>query len=217
MFEDVLRNTERLPPAALFLALDTLHLALAPDENPAIAAALMEGFKELVQYLPDAYLISKEEFIASYERHLKCETRDGPSIPLHDALRNCGKAITAMALPILFGKLAQEGLLSDVRRQLFEDEAHANGLSVYERRKKSIPAPHERDEPPRELCFLYFQDTPLLEFFDIPIPFRIPRDHWSSHGICIAPPGHGKTQLLQSLIAGFLAEPDPPGLFVLDP
>jgi hypothetical protein len=218
VFENVLLGRERLPPFLLFRALHTLAVTLSPDENQAVIDALAEGFQQLLTLLPDAYFVSPEEFKAQYEAFYAADMRyNGPTIPLHDALVNCGKAVTAMVLPIVDTKLVEQGLLSEVRRQIFENEAHANGLSVYERRKKSIPAPHERDEPPRELCFLYFQDTPLLEFFDTQVPFRIPRDRWPSHAICIAPPGHGKTQLLQSFIAGFIQEPDPPGLFVLDP
>jgi hypothetical protein len=49
-----------------------------------------------------------------------------------------------------------------------------------------------------------------------PVPFRIPSETFASHGIIIAPPGHGKTQLLSTFIARFLPDPDV-GLVVLDP
>jgi hypothetical protein len=63
----------------------------------------------------------------------------------------------------------------------------------------------------------YLEGTPLKDLFSTQVPFHIPMLTWASHGICLAPPGHGKTQLLGSLITNFLSEPNPPGLVVLDP
>jgi len=47
------------------------------------------------------------------------------------------------------------------------------------------------------------------------VPFAIPRKAFQEHGAIFAPSGHGKTQLLQHLIAHFVAD-DPPALFVID-
>ena len=63
----------------------------------------------------------------------------------------------------------------------------------------------------------YVGGTPFAALFNAQVPFVIPRKTWASHGIILAPPNHGKTQLLGSLIAGFLNEADPVGCFVLDP
>lgn len=177
------------------------------NANPIIDRVLTESFRAIVEHLPEMYWSESrdQEYI-------------GPTIPLYDALENCGMAITDGSLPILFDEeLKAHGLLADLRKQIFENEAQMNGLSVRERRKKSIPAPQERDEPPSELCWLYFKDTPLLDFFNTPIPFRIPRDLFASHTFICAPPRHGKTQCIQSFCANFLNDPDPPGMFVLDP
>lgn len=49
-----------------------------------------------------------------------------------------------------------------------------------------------------------------------PVPLSIPADIYAKHGIIIAPPGHGKTQLLSSFIADNLPKEDV-GTVVLDP
>jgi hypothetical protein len=69
---------------------------------------------------------------------------------------------------------------------------------------------------PEELARKFLRNTPFLEFMKTPVPFEIPRKTFASHGIIVAPPNHGKTQLLGSLIAGFIGD-GTTGCFVLDP
>ena len=71
--------------------------------------------------------------------------------------------------------------------------------------------------PSEDIVNIYLRGTPFQEFLNTPVPFAIPRKTWASHGIILAPPNHGKTQLLGNLIHGFLNEPDPVGAIVLDP
>ena len=61
----------------------------------------------------------------------------------------------------------------------------------------------------------YVGGTPFAALFNAQVPFEI--GAWDRHGICIAPSGHGKSQLLQSFIAQRIREPDPIGFFFLDP
>lgn len=67
-----------------------------------------------------------------------------------------------------------------------------------------------------ELIETYLKDTPFLDLFLTPIAFAIPDTAFGEHAAIFAPSGHGKTQLLQNLITGFLNEPDPPAMFILD-
>jgi hypothetical protein len=68
------------------------------------------------------------------------------------------------------------------------------------------------------LVRIYLRYTPFYRLLHAQIPFVIPRKTFASHGIILAPPNHGKTQLLGNFIVNFLQGNSPPaGLFVLDP
>jgi hypothetical protein len=63
----------------------------------------------------------------------------------------------------------------------------------------------------------YIAGTPFASLFLAQVPFEIPKKTWAMHGIVLAPPGFGKTELLKAFTRKFLEEPDAPGLFFLDP
>lgn len=186
------------PPHALHEAMIAVYRSLGFIDEKA-EAALAESWRQLLGHLPKTYWTGDEPATAT--------------IPLYDALDDCGQAITDFCLPLLYD--CPESL-RDLRRKLFDNENRMNKLSARERRKKHIPAPQERDEEPRELCFLYFRDTPLLEFFNTAINFRIRRARFNEHGALFARSGHGKTRALRAFVAQFLQEPDPPALFIMD-
>ena len=48
------------------------------------------------------------------------------------------------------------------------------------------------------------------------VPLALPRKLLAEHSCMFAPAGHGKTQALQALILGWLKEPDPPAMFIID-
>ena len=92
---------------------------------------------------------------------------------------------------------------------LSEEAARTNPLR--------IKAPGQSGLSGRDLLRAYLGGTPFEHIFNTQIPFGIPRKKFASHGIILAPPNFGKSQLLGAIVHGFLQEPDPPGLFVLDP
>jgi hypothetical protein len=59
--------------------------------------------------------------------------------------------------------------------------------------------------------------TPFARLFPLTLPFGIPLKTFSSHGIIVAPPNHGKSQLLGTFLKQFLEHPDKPGAVLLDP
>jgi hypothetical protein len=79
-----------------------------------------------------------------------------------------------------------------------------------------LTAPAESGLAGADLLEAYLADTPFLDLLTTPVPFAIPRHAYRAHGCIFAPADHGKTQTLQALIAGFLQEPDPPALFIMD-
>ena len=85
-----------------------------------------------------------------------------------------------------------------------------------ERTPHKLIGPKDCGLPPAEMVTAYLGGTPLAPFVQTAVPFAIPRKTFAEHGAIFAPTGHGKTQLLQTLIYCFLQEDDPPGMFILD-
>lgn len=76
--------------------------------------------------------------------------------------------------------------------------------------------PHDHPGDMKQIVDGYLIGTPLWQIFNAPVPFDIPTHRFGAHGIIIAPPEHGKTQLLSTFIARFLPDADT-GIVVLDP
>jgi len=124
-----------------------------------------------------------------------------PLIDLIDARRCANELI----YPFYAQDLREAGLFDDLRKRF-----DAN----LEKQKGVFPKDFKGDD--HELVRAYFADTPLLPIFFTPVPFAIPHKAYREHGAIFAPSGHGKTQLLQSLIVSFLQEDDPPAMFIID-
>ena len=89
-----------------------------------------------------------------------------------------------------------------------------SGINPDKPGSKDMIMPPDYNGDPTE----YLEDaTSFSELLDAMVPFHIPRETWASHGIILAPPRFGKSQLLQTLIVDMLEQEDPVGMFVLDP
>lgn len=174
--------------------------------HPVEQRVIQESFQALLKHLPDRFWLEDTP------------RKPAMAIPLYEALDNCGKAITDLVLPILFDEEARSnGHLEDLRMQLLENEATANGLTLRERRKRAIPAPNELGKDAKTLAFLYLQDTPFLDLFNAPIPFVIPRTRWPTHCVVIAPSEWGKSQLCGMILKDALTDPEPRAIILCDP
>src|SRR5262249_21190168 len=56
------------------------------------------------------------------------------------------------------------------------------------------------DLPPTELVETYLKGTPFVDLFLCPVPFTIPEKARFEHQWIVAPPGAGKSTMLQYLI-----------------
>lgn len=212
VIQRMLAELPYFPPLAAMVAmtqcLEHLH---EMEASAPVDEKVIQAFSDVFRKLPRQ---SKEEFYAENE-----ERKPGAkemTVPLYDLLDNCGKAIMELAGPFCGGEIRSAGLFIPLRKRLLENEAHASKANLYDPRRKIIGA-DEYDAPPEELIRLYLAGTPFYDFFHFRVPFKIPRKTFASHGIILAPPNHGKTQLLGSLIAEFLTASGGRGLFVLDP
>jgi hypothetical protein len=66
--------------------------------------------------------------------------------------------------------------------------------------KMPVPPTKAKDKDPNALVSEYVGNTPLYEYFTTPVPFSIPFSARFEHTHILGGSGHGKTQLLQSLI-----------------
>jgi len=207
------------PPFSVIIA---IHLACGKfgDWHPAIEEALVQFFVRLCRRIPKSYWLDKERFVVetrNWEGDRHGYRVNGPSVPLYEVV-DAGQCVNDVLWHIIYNDaLMEHGLLYELRRQLEENECAVNDVSHSQRRRTRMTPPSHTDMEPNDLCFKYLRNTPFLDVLNTHVPFAIPRKTFASHGIILAPPNHGKTQLLGSLIAGFLSDPNPVGCFVLDP
>jgi len=209
------------PPLDVIQAISDLCLALETPYHPNIKLAIEAFFwQSVVKNLPREYVKPRAEMQQAYlyyqanpdahPRHL--------SVSLHELLPMAQIIDTATSTFLStyydFGSL---GLLANFRKQFKYNWYQAFGLSPNQPYSKALPSAGDLKLSAYELVETFFHHTPFYDFFNTQVPFEIPRKIWASHGIILAPPNHGKTQLLGSLITSFLASSDSPGLFVLDP
>jgi hypothetical protein len=81
---------------------------------------------------------------------------------------------------------------------------------------KKFIAPSEYDAPAQFLVQLYLETTPFKRIFEVQLPFEISIDDPLEHTAIVAGSGWGKTQLLQSIIAGDFEYEDVPAMVILD-
>ncbi len=81
---------------------------------------------------------------------------------------------------------------------------------------RAFAAPHTLDGDAASVAAQVFAGTPLLDLLLTPVPIDIPLQTRFRHTHIVAGAGWGKTQLLPHQIAGFLAQPSPPSLVIID-
>lgn len=139
------------------------------------------------------------------------------TVPLIALMPNPGAVVDRIIGTLVDESLQDVGLFTSVTRRIYENICVVSGLVPDEEHRKPFVTADTSELPGPELVAAYLGGTPFEQIFNTQIPFTIPRKTYASHGIILAPPNHGKTQLLGAIAHGFLQEPDPPGLFVLDP
>src|SRR6266571_6897367 len=179
-----------------------------------ITGQLAESFGGFFSYLPDEFFIACEEFFANVDTDFDAT----PSVPAYAIVKDCGKAILDLVRPLFHRDILERGLFPELRKQLLDNENAASEISQVDRilGKKKIIGSDKYDAEPDELVRLYLRHTPFYQFLHARVPFRIPRSTYAEHGALFAKSGHGKTQTLRAIVAGFLQEEDPPALFIMD-
>lgn len=114
------------------------------------------------------------------------------------------------ALGALFTPAARSlGLFEGVKNRLDRNLQIASGINPdhpEESNKKTVGPKDQVKEPVPKVLRTYCTATPFLDFFTAPLPFSIPFPCRFEHAHVLGGSGHGKTQLLQYLIAHDLAK-----------
>ena len=134
---------------------------------------------------------------------------DNPTftIPLISLLPNAGDVVDRIIGTISTNELAEAGLFTTLQQRLYENICAASGIAPDDDRKKRLITAADSELPPMELLETYLKGTPFLDLFLTPIAFTIPDEARFEHTHIIGGIGHGKTQLLQTLmLADFDAE-----------
>lgn len=136
------------------------------------------------------------------------------AVPLHTYL-DVRDVVDRIIGTIATERLADLGLFAGLADQMYRNVCAASKLVPYQDHNRPFVTARDADLAPSQLIDTYLGETPFQEFLQTPVPFRIPIRSFQAHGIILAPPEHGKTQLLGSFIRRFLDEDV--GLLVLDP
>jgi len=150
---------------------------------------------------------------------LKALVKDGlPKIPSSDSGEQWGEAqllnlhyqparAIDHSLRAMFRTPEDDGRLSKLADTLMRSFLLASGIDPEWKESQKQPkwASEMVDKTPEEIIALYVGPTPLYNFFTARLPFTVPQRYRFEHTHIVAGSGHGKTQLLQTLILQDLA------------
>jgi hypothetical protein len=218
---DIVDTVKAFPPFRLVAALFFLCEAIQQKDHPRLRQALVAWFKNGVcKKLPEAFETDAYEFYTDFREWDRDKARGvtGPNVPLFELL-SMGGIVQSIQGHFLYDypRLAEEGLLADIRMQLKRNDAEAYGLSVYARSKTDVTLPPELDWEPYAFVERFFHDTPFYDFFRTQVPFRIKRDRWPTHAVIIAPSEWGKSELTGLFLREALEDPEPRAVILCDP
>jgi len=133
---------------------------------------------------------------------------------MHEPARALDKWIAAVASPQARPMNTFHNLLSTIEGNGFR----AAGVSADSRASttRSPLLPSECREPVAALPDLFTSGTPFRGIFDLPVDLVVPRESRFEHCHIVAGTGHGKTQLMQSMILADLDAPDRPAVVAID-
>ncbi|MCI0561496.1 MAG: type IV secretory system conjugative DNA transfer family protein, partial [Nitrososphaera sp.] len=123
------------------------------------------------------------------------------TVPLIDLLEKPDEVIERLVVTFFDQDVSEAKLFERVRNQLDRNAKLASGIDPKIETGGRIILPTKvKDKASRELIASYLHATPFEDFLEYPLPFLIPSASRFEHTHILGGTGHGKTQLLQSLI-----------------
>ncbi len=131
------------------------------------------------------------------------ETTDDPTltVPLVTLMRDPGGTVDKIIGTLLKEELVDAGLFTTLQERLYENTCSASGVLPDKEQRKPFITADESELPPIELVETYLKGTPFVDLLLAPVPFHIPMSARFQHHWIVAPPGTGKSTLLQFLLA----------------
>ena len=108
--------------------------------------------------------------------------------------------------------------LHETRVRCFDNVIAASGLTAEQARQhpNKVIVPDKSPLNALDMATTYFSDTPFVSLFTMPVPFSIPQKTRFEHSHVVGGTGHGKTQLLQTLLLADIDDPSEPSIVVID-
>ena len=236
---EIVTQLTTIPPGPIAEGMDRCQLAILAQETTLFTTPVINNWSTITlkeQVDLSRHLRAQEHFLANEDRVYKLlstalanvfaglaaalpatiAAHSAFTVPLY-VLLDCNDIIDRINGTLCTAEHADAGVLVPIADHIYRNICAASKVPPYEDHRRPLISAADSDLRGAALVEAYLAGTPFYDFFQTPIPFTIPLQRFQAHGIIIAPPEHGKTQLLQTLIHGFLKEPDPPGLVILDP
>lgn len=173
---------------------------------------IIEG---IVGYLPDSFLAEDR---AAYD----ASGEPAPlNVPLIELCHDPAEVVERTIFTLFSDDVFDAGIFEPLRERYDINLLIASGINPdyrYDVQKALVFPTQARGMAPSELAARYCAGTAFKAFFEEPLPFAIPFPARFEHTHIIGGTGHGKTQLLQSMIYEDLqkAQEDKRALVVID-
>jgi len=158
-------------------------------------------FKDLIEILPDA------AYAPVTASTLSC-------VPVVDLLP--ARYVVALCISRFSDEFHGRYIFPSLRYQLSANRIKASGYDPDTYKGQKLTGFSEFKGGGHAIINAYLDDTPFISLLADPVPFQIEDAVLAQHAAIFAPTGHGKTQLLQSIIVQQLQKPDPPPMFIID-
>ncbi|MEO0792370.1 MAG: type IV secretory system conjugative DNA transfer family protein, partial [Pseudomonadota bacterium] len=168
-------------------------LLYAPDIVEQWCERFIDIWVALFKHLPDRMFRAEDDRRGSFDLSTTViDILDQPAVAIDDLI---------MAITQHGGK--EHGLFEPLDAIIRDNVFIATGIREEDRAtsKKPLLFPSKSREPLPRLPEIYLADTPFLDVFSAPVPVDVPDQTRFEHTHVIAGTGHGKTQLIQHLIA----------------
>ncbi len=123
------------------------------------------------------------------------------TVPLVTLMRDPGGTVDKIIGTLLKEELVDAGLFRTLHEHLYENTCAASGVLPDKEQRKPFITADDSELPPIELVETYLKGTPFVDLLLAPVPFHIPMSARFQHQWIVAPPGTGKSTLLQFLLA----------------
>ena len=227
-----------LPPAPICEAIDRCQIELLSLETALFKSAVINDWSALSlreQVDLRRFLRSQQHFLAHQDQVSGLLTtaltnifagliasmpqltqEDSPfKVPLYTFL-DVNDVVDRIIGTLSTIELGDNGLFVSLGDQLYRNICAASKLVPYEEHKRPFITAAESELAPIELLQNYLAGTPFLGLFLTTVPFIVPIEARFEHTHILAGIGHGKTQLMQTMMLADFDDPGRPAVVAID-